>query len=168
MVKQFISLQWKAFFRSASMGKSIGLKILMGFLAVYFSVVFLILGIGLYPLLQEFYPHQDPMHMANRFLLIWLAMELVGRFMLQTLPVMNIKPLMVTPIPKKKVVNYVLGKSLFSFFNLLPLLLIVPFAIFNVYKQEYTVLEMLGWILATYSLAICVNYANFLLKKKVC
>ena len=166
MVKQFISLQWKAFFRSASMGKSIGLKILMGFLAVYFSVVFLILGIGLYPLLQEFYPHQDPMHMANRFLLIWLAMELVGRFMLQTLPVMNIKPLMVTPIPKKKVVNYVLGKSLFSFFNLLPLLLIVPFAIFNVYKQEYTVLEMLGWILATYSLAICVNYANFLLKKK--
>lgn len=166
MVKHFISLQWKAFFRSASMGKSIGLKIFMGFLAVYFAVVFLILGISLYPLLSEVFPEQEPLHMANRFLLIWLALELFGRFMLQTLPVMNIKPLMVTPIPKKKVVNYVLAKSLFSFFNLLPLLLIVPFAIFNIYKGAFEMLEMLGWVVATYSLAICVNYANFLLKKK--
>ena len=166
MVKQFISLQWKAFFRSASIGKSIGLKILMGFFAVYFAVVFLVLGIGLYPLLQEIYPQQDPLHMANRFLLIWLVMELGGRFMLPTLPVMNIKPLMVTPIPRRKVVNYVLAKSLFSFFNLLPLLVIVPFGIVNIYKGTHSFPEMLGWAIAAYSLAICVNYANYLLKKK--
>lgn len=166
MVSHFISLQWKAFFRSASMGKSIGLKIVMGFLALYFSASFLILGIALYPLLRETYPEQDPLHIVNGFVLIWLLLELGGRFMLQTLPVMNIRPLMLMPIPKKKVVNYVLAKSLFSFFNLLPLLLIVPFAIFNVYASEYSLLSMLAWAVAAYSLALCANYANFLLKKK--
>ncbi|WP_424492833.1 DUF5687 family protein [Salinimicrobium sp. GXAS 041] len=166
MFKHFIYLQWKAFFRSSSLGKSIGLKILMGFLAIYFAVIFLFLGIGLYPLLTEFYPDQPPLHMANRFVLLWLGMELVARFFLKTLPVMTVKPLLISPVPKRKVVNYVLIKSLLSFYNLLPLLLIIPFGIFLSYKTEVTPLAIIGWVIAVYSLILCVDYGNFLLKKK--
>ena len=165
MVAHFISLQWKAFFRSASLGRSIGLKIVMGFLALYFSVSFLILGVALYPILKDLFPEQDPVTVVNQYLLLWLGLEFVLRFMLQTLPVMNIKPLLVTPIPKKKVVNYVLTKSLFSFYNLLPMFLFVPFAAFSVYKGQ-SFLSMFGWTVAVLSLSLCVNYANFLLKKK--
>ena len=165
MVAHFISLQWKAFFRSASLGRSIGLKIVMGFLALYFSVSFLILGVALYPILKDLFPEQDPVTVVNQYLLLWLGLEFVWRFMLQTLPVMNIKPLLVTPIPKKKVVNYVLTKSLFSFYNLLPVMLFVPFAAFSVYKGQ-SFLSMFGWTVAVLSLSLCVNYANFLLKKK--
>ena len=165
MVAHFISLQWKAFFRSASLGRSIGLKIVMGFLALYFSVSFLILGVALYPILKDLFPEQDPVTVVNQYLLLWLGLEFVWRFMLQTLPVMNIKPLLVTPIPKKKVVNYVLTKSLFSFYNLLPMFLFVPFAAFSVYKGQ-SFLSMFGWTVAVLSLSLCVNYANFLLKKK--
>src|SRR5690606_32705045 len=134
MYKHFISLQWKAFFRSASLGKSIGLKIFMAFLAIYFGILFLLLGIGLYPLLQEFFPGEEPLQIVNRWILIYLGFELMMRFFMQTLPVMTVKPLLTAPIPKRKVVNYVLLRSLFSFFNILPLFLIVPFAAFTVYK----------------------------------
>lgn len=166
MFKQFISLQWKAFTRSSSFGKSLGLKILMGFVAAYFSFVFLVLGISLYPLLLDAFPTREPMHVINELVLVWLLIDLFLRFMLQTLPVMNIKPLLTAPIPKLKVVNYVLLKSLFSFFNFLPLLLIVPFGIIAWQKDDFSGTSIFGWMIAVYSLDLTVNYANFLLKKK--
>ena len=166
MFKHFISLQWKAFVRSSSFGKSLGLKILMGFLALYFSVIFLMLGIGLYPLLKEFFPKEEPLFMANHFLLSWFVLELVVRFMVQTLPVISIKPLLATPISKGKVVDYVLVKSLFSFFNFLPLLVIIPFGIFTMYKADIPAASVIGWMVTVFALDLCVNYANFLLKKR--
>lgn len=138
----------------------------MGFLALYFATVFLLLGLGLYPLLQELFPQQDPLKMANRYLLLWLAVELVVRFMLQSLPVISIKPLLTMPVSKRKIVNYVLIKSFFSFFNLLPLLVIVPFGFFIIYKSDYNSSAVFAWMLAVFALSLCVNYANFLLKKK--
>ncbi|MGA9589616.1 MAG: DUF5687 family protein, partial [Salegentibacter sp.] len=72
MVKHFIGLEWKAFVRSASFGKSLGLRILLIFLALYFSVAFLALGVGLYPLLKEMAPEKDPLQVVNRFFLLWL------------------------------------------------------------------------------------------------
>ena len=165
MFKHFITLQWKAFVRSSSFGKSLGLKILMGFLALYFALLFLMLGLGLYPLLKEFYPGEEPLLMANQFLLSWFVLELVVRFMVQTLPVISIKPLLVTPVPKKKVVDYVLVKSLFSFFNFLPLLVIIPFGIFTMYNSEMSTWSVMGWMVAVFALDLCINYTNFLLKK---
>lgn len=166
MFKHFISLQWKAFTRSSSFGKSLGLKILMAFMALYFTAVFFILGVGLYPMLRELFPDREPLEVVNQLLLLWLALELLVRFMLQTLPVLTIKPLLVAPIKKRKVVNYVLLKSLFSFFNFLPLLVIIPFGIFVIYETELPFINILGWIVAVYALDLTVNYANFLLKKK--
>ena len=166
MYKRFISLQWKAFYRSASFGRSLALKIFMAFIAIYFSLVFLMLGIGLYPLLKEAFPAEDPLQIVNRFLLVYLGLELVMRFMLQTLPVMSVKPLLSLPVPKIKVVNYVLLRSLFSFFNFLPLLLFIPFAVFTWYKTEIPALNMLAWAVAVIGLVLSINYTNFLLKKK--
>ena len=166
MFKHFVSLQWKAFFRSASLGKSLGLKILMAFVAIYFSAVFLSLGIGLYPLLKKLYPNDQPIVLVNQLILIWFAIELVIRFMLQTLPVISIKPLLTFPVKKIKVVNYVLVKSLFSFFNFLPLLVIIPFGIISWYKGDVSFLSVFGWMTSLYALDLCMNYGNFLLKKK--
>ncbi|MGM0392052.1 MAG: DUF5687 family protein [Bacteroidota bacterium] len=166
MFKRLISLEWKSFFRSASMGKSIGLKILMIFLGIYFTVIFLLFGIGLYPLVEKFYPGELPLFVVNRFVLLWLLFELAYRFLLQTLPVLNIKPLLILPIRKRKVVNFVLLKSLYSFFNFLPLMVIIPFGIFNIYKEQFATGPVLAWMIGMTALTFCVNYANFIIKKR--
>lgn len=80
MFKHYINLELKAFFRSASVGKSIGLKILMGFLVVYFLLVFLVVGIALYPMLSETFPDQKPLAIINSYVIFWLAIELIFRF----------------------------------------------------------------------------------------
>ena len=166
MFKRFLWLEWKSFFRSASVGKSIGLKVLLIFLALYFSVAFLVLGIGLYPLLQKSFPDQDPLQLVNRFVLLWLVFELGFRFMMQSLPVLDIKPLLNLPIARRKAVNFVLIKSMYSFFNFLPLFIIIPFGIFCIYKGEYGTWNLLGWMVAMIAITQCVNFLNFIIKKK--
>lgn len=165
MLKRIVSLEWKAFFRSASLGKSIGLKILMGFLGLYFTAMFLLFGIGLYPLAQELFPEEKPLFLVNRFVLLWLFAELSYRFLLQALPVMDIKSLLILPIRKRKLVNVVLFKSIFSFFNFLPILVIVPFGLFNIYRNEFATGPVLAWMLAMLGLTLCVNFANFIIKR---
>lgn len=166
MFKRLLTLEWKVFFRSASLGKSLGLKILMGFLAFYFITIFLLAGIGLYPLISQYMPGEEPLNVVNRYVLLWLLAELIIRFFLQSLPVLNIKPLLILPLRKRKVVNFVLFKSIFSFFNLLPLLLIIPFGIFNLYKSPFSELQIFAWIFAMTGLTLSVNFANFIIKKR--
>jgi hypothetical protein len=165
MFKRLFSLEWKSFFRSASLGKSIGLKILMGFLGLYFTAAFLMFGIGLYPIILKYFPGEEPLYLVNRFVLVWLILELGYRFLLQNLPTLDIKPLMLLPIKKRKVVNIVLLKSLYSFFNFLPLLIIIPFGIYNIYEQSFSTGSIFAWMFAMTGLTLCVNYANFIIKK---
>ncbi|MGA8853333.1 MAG: DUF5687 family protein [Christiangramia sp.] len=166
MFNKFLWLEWKSFLRSASFGKSLGLKILMVFLALYFSAMFLFLGIALFPMLKEIYPEKDPLRVVNAFALTYFAFELLFRFLLQTLPVIDIKPLLILPFQKRKVVNFVLIKSLYSFYNFLPLLLVVPFGLYCILKEGYPVENMLGWMIAMYTITLCVNYFNFIIKKR--
>ncbi|WP_026932877.1 DUF5687 family protein [Christiangramia echinicola] len=166
MFKKFAWLEWKSFLRSASFGKSLGLKILMVFLALYFSAMFLFFGVALFPLLKELFPGQDPLVIVNKFALVYFTFELIFRFVLQSLPVMDIKPLMVLPFKKTKVVNFVLVKSLFSFYNFLPLLLIIPFGLFCILKEGYSTSGMIGWMVAMYATTLCMNFFNFIIKKR--
>ncbi len=166
MFKRLFTLEWKAFFRSANLGKSLGLKILMGFLAIYFITIFLLAGIGLYPLIVKYMPGEDPLQFVNRFVIFWFLAELSARFFLQPLPVLNIKPLLILPFKKRIIVNFVLFKSVFSFFNLLPLLIIIPFGIFNLYQSPYSQLSIFAWMFALYMLTLSANFANFIIKKR--
>ncbi len=166
MFKHFIDLEFKAFFRSASLGKSVGLKILMGFVAVYFLLTFLVLGIALYPILEKNFPGQKPLTIVNNFAIFWLVVDLILRFFMQSLPVVNIKPLLVLPIKKEKVIHFVLLKSLTSVYNIFSLLVIIPFGIFCILSGNYATINILVWMLAMYTLALIVNYTNFLIKKK--
>ncbi len=165
-IKHFLSLEWKSFSRSASFGKNLALKLLIGFLAAYFLLSFLVLGIALYPILEESFPGQKPLTIVNNFVLFWMAMDLVLRFFMQSLPVINIQPLLVLPIKKQKVIHFVLLKSLTSVYNIFPLMTIIPFGVSCILKGNYTVVSIMAWMLAIYSLALMVNFTNFIIKKK--
>ena len=163
MIKHFLNLEWKAFFRSASFGKSLGIKIFMGFMALYFIVAFLGTGIMLYPGLKKFYPEQDPLKIVNSFLFFWILGDLLFRFFFQKLPVMSVKPLLTLPIGRNKIVNYVLGKSALSFFNFLPLFAIIPFGITLLIK-DYSLTSVLIWMLALIITTLIINFLNFIIE----
>jgi hypothetical protein len=165
MISNFLSLEWKQFFRSPYWQKSIALKILMGLLALYFLFIFLALGFGLYPILKEKFPNSDPLIIVNGFLFYWFLGDLMLRFFLQKLPVMSIKPLLILPVKRSKILHYVLGKSVLSFFNFLPLFAVIPFGIMLLIKDS-DVSSVTIWMLAMIIFTLIINFLNFIIESK--
>jgi len=165
MIKQFLSLEWKAFFRSASFGKSLGIKILMGFFALYFMIMFFSIGFFMDKILKEVYPDLDPLVALSSFMFFWILGDLMIRFFFQKLPVMSVKPLLTLPIKRKRIVNYVLGKSVMSFINFLPLFAIIPFCI-KLISDGYDSKTVLFWFVTIIILILINNFLNFIIESK--
>lgn len=164
MISHFLKLEWKQFSRSAAFGKSIGAKILIGFFALYFILIFLGLGFGGFFALKEMYPEKDPLVVVNSFLLFAITGDLMFRYLMQKLPVMNIKPMLLLPIKKKTIVNYILIKSSCSFFNIMSLFFYIPFSVVLI-KEGYDTNGVLGWLFLMILLVQCINFLNFLVNK---
>ena len=164
MISHFLKLEWKQFFRSSYWQKGIAIKILMAFLALYFIVAFLAVGVGGYFILKKQFPEQDPLQIVNSYLLYAVLGDLIFRYFMQKLPVMNIKPLLTLPIKKSKIVHFILVKSSFSFFNIMSLFFYIPFAIILI-KEGYDIAGVLGWLFAMILLVQSSNFLNFLINK---
>jgi len=165
MVSDFTRLEWKQFIRSSYWQKSVALNIFLVFIALYFILVFFGLGISLYPLLKDNFPDKDPFNIVNEFLFYWFLADLLMRFFFQKLPVMSVKPLMLLPVKKGKIVHYVLGKSVISFFNFLPLFTVIPFGVFLI-SEGYDLARVLNWMFLLVIATQIINFLNFIIESK--
>jgi hypothetical protein len=163
MFKKFIYLEWKSFTRSASFGSNLALKIVMGFIVLYFTLVFLALGVGAFYILKEM--KLDPLVTINKFLLYYFLMDLGVRLLLQAIPVMNIRPLLTLPFKKPTIVHFSLGKTMLSFFNLVHGFFFLPFSVVLIY-EGYDAVSVILWLSAIVSFIYINNYLNILLNNK--
>jgi hypothetical protein len=160
MIKKFIYLEWKAFSRSASFQKNLAMKILIGFLMLYFSVVFIALGVGSFYVLKKM--NLEPLVTINKFLIYYFLFDLVIRLLMQAIPVLNIKPLLVLPFNKPTIVHFSLGKTALSFFNWVHALFFVPFSIVLA-VEGYDILGVAFWLVAVFSIIYINNFLNIIL-----
>ncbi|WGH74729.1 DUF5687 family protein [Tenacibaculum tangerinum] len=164
MIAHFLKLEWKQFFRSSYFGKSIALKIVMALFALYMLASFLMVGIGAYFIIEDKYPTTDPLFFVNGLIIYVLIGDLIFRYLMHKLPVLNIKPFLNLPVKKEKLVHFILVKSAASFFNIMPLFFYVPFSVVLM-NQGYSVLGVLGWLFLMFTLVLSTNYINFLINK---
>ena len=164
MISRFLSLEWKQFFRSMFWQKSIVVNIIMGIFALFFIGNFLAIGMGGFYFLKKQFPNQDPLKIVNGILLFYVIGDLIFRYIMQKLPVMNVKPLLVLNIKKSKLVNYVLCKSIFSFFNVVGLFFYIPFSLILI-KEGYPASNVLSWLTAMLLIIVTANFLNFLTNK---
>lgn len=163
MIKRFLNLEWKQFFRSSHWQKNIAIKILMGFFGLYLIAMFLLMGTGMYFIIKKTLPESDPFVVVTGFIFYWMLADLLMRFFLQKLPIMSVKPLLTLPIKRNQVVNYVLGKSAISFFNFLPLFAIIPFSVVLINK-EYDTSIVIFWALTMIIIVLINNFLNFIIE----
>ncbi|GGZ89085.1 DUF5687 family protein [Algibacter mikhailovii] len=164
MIRLFFNLEWKQFSRASYFQKGIAIKILLFLAAIYFGGAAIMLGVGLFFIAKKIKPDLDPIILVNNFLIYWFLFDIVIRFFLQQLPVMNIKPLMTIPIKRNTVIHYLLGKTALSFFNCIALFIFLPFSIVLL-VQGYAVVNVFCWFLSIIILTFCVNFINFLINK---
>jgi hypothetical protein len=135
----------------------------MGFMAIYFMVIFIAGGIGVFFLLKE-EAHMEPLATVNKFLIYYLVADLVIRYFFQQMPVTNIKPLLTLPIKKNTIVHYTLGKTIISFFNILHAFFFIPFTIVLL-LQGYGFNAVL-WLLGVWALIYVNNFITVLINNK--
>jgi Family of unknown function (DUF5687) len=163
MFKHFIMLEWKSFLRSASLGTNIAMKIFMGFFAVYFMVIFIAAGVGAFYILKE--EGYEPLATVNKFMIYYLFADLLIRYFLQKMPVLNIKPLLTLPIKRNTIVHFTLGKTALSFFNWSHALFFIPFSIVLL-LNGYNTINVVLWHLGMMSLFYLNNFINVLINNK--
>jgi hypothetical protein len=164
MFKKFLSLEWKAFFRSAALSANLAMKILMGFLAVYFTAIFLVFGVGCYYILEKELK-LNPVETVNKFMIYYVVGDLAFKLLLQKVPVINIRPFLVMPIKRGTIVNFAIGKMFFSFFNIMHWFFFVPFSVVMLIEGHSPV-SVATWFIGMMALIYANNFLNVLLNDK--
>jgi hypothetical protein len=146
--------------------QALGVKIFLGFL---FFIIFAELVGGSILVANKFseiFPDDDPVEKFNSFILYGFAVGFLLRFFMQKVPVLSIQPYMHLPVKKSTLVHYVLGKSLLSFFNFIPIVLFTPFIVFQM-APWYSGFQLIGYILAIIFMVLSVNFLSILFKRNL-
>jgi hypothetical protein len=163
MNQNLFTLAWRETVRSAYWGKSLATTIGLGFLALYFSANFLFLGIFIPKILAEEFPNADPVSKFNSLVLAYLGIDLIARQLMQKLPTISFKPLLLMNIRRKTIANYMMVRSLLSLFNLLPFLLFVP-SFIKLVIPAYGAFAAMAWFLAMVILVFSNHFLGIYLK----
>ena len=130
-------------------------KFLMYFMIIYRAALFLFLGVMLPFVLAETIPNMELYHIMNQGFIYVLLADFLMRFMDQPSVSQEIKPYLLMPVKRKKLICLLLLKSGLSGYNCIWLLLYVPFAfltIFRFYGFGGTCLYLLGiWLLFVFN-----------------
>lgn len=164
MLTSLFQISYKKFMRAPQLEAKLAIKILMGFVVLYFAGTLLLGGIAVYPLLGDQFPDRDPINIINSILIAIFIFELIIRYFLQQLPVTEIKLFLLLPIPKKRIIHNVLFRSLLSAYNAIPFLFYLPISIF-MYQDDYAIEQVLAWWVAVTAFSLSLNFISFLANK---
>lgn len=165
MFKWLLSHQWKEMTRSNFWQKSLVINFIIGFLLLIMFSYLVLLGLFIDEILIDIYPDGDPFIIFNSGLLYYLGIDLFVRFFLYSLPVINIESYLHLPVKKSKIINFILLKSSLNIFNVLPLLVFIPF-IFKVIVVDYSGSIAFSWIIVMLILILNNSFLLHYLKRR--
>ncbi|MDB9976255.1 DUF5687 family protein [Flavobacteriaceae bacterium] len=166
------SLQWKEFNRGKAVGGKLFAKILKWIGIIYVAFMAFMMGIiaSAYggPLAE--FPLEDGTTASflyvNKQLIYVFVYLIVMRYFVQSLPVLNIKALLLTPLLKIKIVRFSLLKTVLTYFNILPLFFLIPFSSLLASTGDYDIVGLIFWNINIIGLIYVTNFFNFLLNNK--
>jgi hypothetical protein len=137
---------------------------MMVFGALWMIASFSILGFGAYYMIEDGLK-LEPFQVVNQVAIYYMVFDLAFRYFLQKMPVMNIKPLMYLPIKRKAIVNFAMGKTMISFFNVLHAFFFIPFSIVLII-EGFPPLQVIAWYIAILGWIYCNNFINIFINNK--
>ncbi len=165
MTLTFIQHELKAFWRSKNTGKSIAIRLVLGFFIFILFLYVLAIGFFMKNFLAEVSPESDLTVAFSGIILYYFLVDLFMRSQLQELPTLRVQPYLLLPIKKNTIVKYLSFASLQSFFNLWPIVLFTPF-ICRVIIHHNGAFAALAFFLAVIGFTVFNNYLSLYIKRK--
>jgi len=166
MFKDLFVHQVRQAVRHRSWEKQVATNIFLGFLFSLIILNILALGFAMDDILNTFYPDTDPVTQFTSFILYYVAVDFILRLMMQEVPALTIKPYLIFPVRKSKLIHYLLSKSLWSFFPFIPLLVVIPFGI-KILPDYYPAAYIVLWIIGLFIFFNFWSYVALFLKRKI-
>ncbi|MFH0991564.1 MAG: DUF5687 family protein [bacterium] len=158
---------WKSTVRSILWKRELGTNIFVGALLALLALNFLSLGIFIDGLLKQLQPGANHVALFNGMLLpYFFLIDLVLRILFQKTPALIIQPYLLLPLTRKQLVRFLLWRSTFSMFNLLPLLVIIP-AAFTLIAPRTSFSAAMLWLFSLLCLILSSNFLLFYLEKSL-
>ena len=140
-------------------------KFLISFGILFWMAYLIYFGTALYFILQEEMPNMEPYHVLNGTLVLFLILDFFLRFLLRT-PVQEVKPYLLLPVSRKRVLDAFLLQAAFSKFNLVWLFLFIPFAWLSV-RPFYGWTGITGYAVGIWLLMVFNGYCSMLIRTLV-
>ncbi len=138
---------WKEQLRTFYWKKSWLVLLFSTLIKLYFAANFLIVGFFSDVIIKELFPSQSLVEMHFQFLFYYWLIDLFFRFKFQEVKLLQSKPYFTLPISRSKLDKFPLIQSLFSNYNCIYCLLLVPFFFRYVLQNESVVFSIMWWII---------------------
>ena len=138
-------------------------KFLMYFMIVYWAALFLFFGVMLPVMFEELVPNMEPYHIMNQGFIYVMLTDFLMRFMAQPSVSQEIKPYLLMPIKRKKLISMLLLKSGLDSYNFMWFFVYVPFAFLTVIRF-YGFGGMFLYLLGIWLIFVFNNYWYLLCK----
>ena len=168
---ELLKLEYKAFFRSSTLGGKLATKILMwvGYVYILFMTIGLgfIHGMGGAAFVKQEANVENPFLLLNSNMLYYIVgFWIVLRYFSQNSPTMSIKPFMLLPINKSKIIRFSINKTIFSFFNLVSIIYMLVFSLTIYDPEKFDFYKLLSWNLSMCFILYVTNFLNIYLNKR--
>jgi hypothetical protein len=151
----FLSHAWKKLRRGSFFGQNLAIQLLLGFVGIYFLLVFGVLGYLLPNLLEESpLPGKNLEQKFASLILYWSIADVLLRYFLENLNVIESRHYRLHSVSKSSILHYLLVSSLPNYFNFLSLVLILPFFMSGI-------VPFMGWISALFWLTGILSLLGF-------
>ena len=138
-------------------------KFLMYFMAVYWAAILLFLGVMLPLMFEGIVPNMEPYHIMNQGFLYVMFADFLIRFMGQPAVAQELKPYLLMPVKKNRLIDTFLIQSGLNGFNFIWFFTYVPFAFLTVIRF-YGFGGMFLYLLGIWLLFVLNNYWYLLCK----
>lgn len=133
-------------------------KILGYVMSVFWAGYLIFFGTTFAFAFSDMVPNREPYHVMNAVVLIFiLALDFLMRVPFQKTPTQEVKPYLLLPVKRNRVIDFLLIRSGLSLFNLVWLFLFIPFSIITITKF-YGVLGVITYLIGIWLLIIANNY----------
>jgi len=165
MITWFIQHQWKQATRSSIWQKNVALNIVIGFFMLIMLLYLLLLGVMLDRILEDVVKDANADITLSKIIIYYFLFTFLMRFFLQSLPAMEIIPYLHLRIKRSTIAWFMQFKSLTSFFNFIPFLLFLPFAL-GYMTEEFSGFQAFIWFLTLFLFELTSNFILIYFKRK--
>lgn len=165
IVLHLYSHHWRSFLRNGRWRRNWFSRIMYGILVLYFLFFTIFLNQHIEIILKEI--GDNPFNTFNSIIILYFSVDLFLRCFLQPLPSIQIIPYLRLKIKRSIIINYLIYRSLWNIFNLVPIFMVIPFII-KIILPQYGITCVMAYVLGFFLIILLNNYVailfNYLLR----